>query len=208
MECTFAEAPPPRGKPAAAAVERRDDETLTSTTTGNRIDLATRGGSRSSPIVSSGLGSGENHSALEIHDAHGLDLPLEVSPQATMASTDTHVHQTGSNGNDQRSNLEAQTGMVLGGEDTGPVLNAALDFEDMDFASGLQYADNLLQTQMPSSLCMLPKSIIGETDARRSCNHEAIVPSADWSKWTPISFDNTNSTPTGRSISIDLGCYP
>lgn len=177
-ECTFAEAPPPRSKPAAAVLsERCDDEPLVPTATGNGLDLAVQSDSTSSPIVATGNGQGNN--VIQMNSAHGVGSTFGPSVQEAMAPVDMQLHQIGSNGNDQQLGAAAQMSFTLSGEDTGTVLDTALDFEDMDFASALQYADDMIQPPMQLGLDMLPSSVVGETDASRPRDIKELCRCAD-----------------------------
>jgi hypothetical protein len=162
-ECTFAEAPPLRSKPVAAAGDDRGDgETPT------EIAVTSQNSSTIRPAVIVEVRNGEAYSAPGMNSAPDANLPFEAS-QDSMALANVCLHQMDPSRRDQGHDSTAQTGLMVNSEETSCVLGTDLNFEDMDFASALQYTNDLTQPQIHAGSSMLPSAVVGETDACKSC---------------------------------------
>jgi hypothetical protein len=167
-DCTFAEAPPPRSKPiVVAANDGGDGETPVSLATGNGTDVTSRGSFTVYSADTTGVGNGDAYSVPGVNSTPSADLPLEALPE-TMTLANIYLHPTNPNRGDRGPDPTARTDLMLNDEGTCGVLDTNLNFEDMDFAGTLQYADDLTQPQIKSGSSMLPTAVVGETDACKS----------------------------------------
>jgi hypothetical protein len=62
---------------------------------------------------------------------------------------------------------------MLNCEETGATLDANLNFEYMDFASALQYTNDMAWLHITPSSSVLPNAVVGETDACNSCQPQS-----------------------------------